>query len=366
MKTNAKTGSFLQRGLSLQLLVLIILPLTVLLVVIAIGSVALHQQAMRASLPENAQSAADTALELTLVAPLALIAPLLFALAALWFGARQIVQPLQRLESKAAAVASGDYDTIQQPVGGIPEVQHLQSELAEMARKVRASQEGLHDYIGAITSAQEEERLRIARELHDDTIQELIALKQRMQLAEKAAKDPGAVQLLGDLQQLAEGTIQNVRRLTRALRPIYLEDLGLVTALEMLAHETSQPGGLRVDFERSGPERRLPQEAELALFRIAQQALSNVVRHAQARQASLQIAFDDREINLMVSDDGVGFEQPRTPTDFASHGHFGLLGMRERADLIGAALDVRSHPGSGTRLAVRLPLARLEQERATA
>src|SRR5574341_1513127 len=138
---------FSQRGLTLQLLVLIILPLTVLLMVIAVGSIAIHQQVMRASLPAEAQQTApDPALELTLVAPLALIAPLLFALAALWFGARQIVQPLQKLESKAAAVALGDYDTIQEPVGGISEVRHLQLELAEMARKVQASQAGLHDY----------------------------------------------------------------------------------------------------------------------------------------------------------------------------------------------------------------------------
>src|SRR5512136_1721795 len=122
--------SFFQRGLSLQLLVLIILPLTVLLMVLAVGSVAIHQQAMRASLPESAwPTATNPALELTLVAPLVLIAPLLFAIGALWFGARQIIRPLQQLESKAAAVASGDFETIEEPVGGISEVQHLQAEL---------------------------------------------------------------------------------------------------------------------------------------------------------------------------------------------------------------------------------------------
>jgi len=260
------------------------------------------------------------------------------------------------LESKAAALASGDFDTIKEPVGGISEVRHLQAEMAEMARKVQASQEGLHDYIGAITSAQEEERLRLARELHDETIQELIALKQRVQLTQKAVKDQDAAQLLGELEGLAEGSIENLRRLTRALRPIYLEDLGLVTALEMLARETSQPSGLEVDFERTGLERRLPRESELALYRIAQQALTNVVRHAQASRAVLRIAFADSEIELEVSDSGIGFQVPRSPTDFAPSGHFGLLGMRERADLIGARLEVQSAAGHGTRLAVRLPV----------
>jgi signal transduction histidine kinase len=354
--------SFLQRGLSLQLLVLIILPLTVLLLVVAVGSVALHQQAMRASLPESAwQSATDPALELTLVAPLALIAPLLFAFAALWFGARQIVQPLQKLESKAAAVASGDFQAIAEPVGGISEVQHLQAELAEMARKVRASQEGLHDYIGAITAAQEDERLRLAHELHDETIQELIALKQRVQLAQKAVKDQSALQLLRELESLAEGSIENLRRLTRALRPIYLEDLGLVTALEMLSRETSQANALAVDFQSTGQERRLPREAELTLYRVAQQALNNVVRHAHAGRAALQIAFTDQGIELEVRDDGAGFQMPRNLTDLAPAGHFGLLGMRERADLIGARFDVQSEAGRGTRLSVRLPIAQLEK-----
>jgi signal transduction histidine kinase len=354
--------SFSQRGLTLQVLVLIVLPLTVVLIAIAVGSIALHQQAMRATLPEGTrQTALDPSLELTLVAPLVLLAPLLFALAMLWFGARQIVQPLQQLEAKAAALASGDFRAIQQPVGGISEVQHLQQELAAMAGKVQASQTGLHDYIAAITSAQEEERLRLARELHDDTIQELIALKQRVQLARKAPGETKAATVLEELERLTEATIDNVRRMTRALRPIYLEDLGLMTALEMLTRETAQPDGLQVDFLRSGQERRLNREAELALYRIAQQALGNVVRHAGARRATLRLDFSEAAINLEVSDDGIGFQMPRYPTDLAPDGHFGLLGMHERADLIGARLEVHSEPGRGATISVRLPMAPTDQ-----
>ena len=303
---------------------------------------------------EDYKIATDPALELTLVAPLVLIPPLLFAVAALWFAARQIIQPLQKLESKAAALARGDFDAIKDSVGGISEVQHLQMELTEMSRKVRAAQEGLHDYIGAITSAQEEERMRLARELHDDTIQAVIALKQRVQLAEKSVKDQHARQLLKELEELAEQTIENLRRLTRALRPIYLEDLGLVTALEMLARETSQTNHLEIDFQKQGQERRLPHEVELALYRIAQEALNNVVHHAQTQSAALQINFAAKEITLEIRDEGVGFETPKSPTDFAPSGHFGLLGMGERADLIGARLEVQSEAGRGTRLSVRL------------
>lgn len=299
------------------------------------------------------EAVVSPSLQITQMAPLVLVPAFLLAILALWFGARKIVQPLQQLESKAAAVAWGDYETIKEPVGGIIEVQHLQSELTEMARKVQAAQEGLRDYIGAITNAQEEERNRLARELHDDTIQAVIALKQRVQLAQKSVKTQGGHQALDELESLAEQTIENLRRLTRALRPIYLEDLGLVTALEMLARETSQANHLIVDFHLLGHERRLPREVELSLYRIAQEALNNVVHHAKAERATLNIAFEG-EIKLEVTDDGIGFSVPNSPTDFAPSGHFGLLGVHERADLIGARLEIESTLGKGTRLTVML------------
>jgi signal transduction histidine kinase len=302
---------------------------------------------------EGWQSVVSPSLRATQMAPLVLVPAFLLALLALWFGVRRIVQPLQRLESEAAALAWGDFDAIQQPVGGISEVQHLQTELMEMARKVQAAQDGLHDYIGAITSAQEEERTRLARELHDDTIQAVIALRQRVQLAQKFVKSHAGLEALHELEALAGQTVENLRRLTRALRPIYLEDLGLVTALEMLVRETGEPNQLEIEFRRSGPEHRLSRETELALYRIAQEALNNVVRHAQAKHASVHIAFD-KGVKLEVADDGMGFRVPSSPTEFASSGHFGLLGMRERAELIGARLEVQSEARRGTRLVVRL------------
>ena len=302
---------------------------------------------------EDWQAVVTPSLAATQLAPLVLVPAFILALLALWFGARQVVQPLQRLESKAAALAWGDFEPIKESVGGISEVQHLQKELAEMANKVQAAQEGLHDYIGAITSAQEEERTRLARELHDDTIQAVIALKQRVQLAQKSVKDQQGRQSLKELENLAERTVENLRRLTRALRPIYLEDLGLVTALEMLAREIGQANHVVVDIQLSGQERRLSREVELALYRIAQEALNNVVHHAKAKHAIISIRFE-KEVSLEVVDDGIGFVVPKSPTDFAPSGHFGLLGIRERADLIGAKLEVQSETGRGTRVSVRL------------
>lgn len=303
---------------------------------------------------EEWEMVSSPSLQLTQMAPLVIVPAFILALVALWFVASRIVQPLQKLEAKSAALAWGDFEAIKESVGGISEVQHLQMELTEMSRKVQAAQEGLHDYIGAITSAQEEERMRLARELHDDTIQAVIALKQRVQLAQKSVKDQNGRQTLKELEALSEQTIENLRRLTRALRPIYLEDLGLVTALEMLSREISQNNKLSVDFNKTGQERRLSREVELSLYRIAQEALNNVVKHSKAEHAELRITFDDSTVQMEVSDNGSGFIAPNSPTEFAPNGHFGLLGIHERADLIGARLEIESTLGRGTKIKVRL------------
>ena len=181
-------------------------------------------------------------LRLTQFAPLILIPLLAFTLVALWFGATQIVKPLQQLENLASDLAWGNFTAIEKPVGGVQEIQQLQKELIHMAHKVQDAQKSLHNYIGAITHGQEEERSRLARELHDDTLQALIALSQRVRLAQMKAKDEQMKEALTELDSLASNTIVELRRLTRGLRPIYLEDLGLVTALEMLAARKLAPG----------------------------------------------------------------------------------------------------------------------------
>lgn len=293
---------------------------------------------------------ATPVLEMTRIAPLVLVPLLLIALGGIWFGAQQIVQPLRALEERARRLAWGEFDTQEEDVGGIAEIRRLNAEITHMARKVQTAQRALHDYIGAITSAQEEERRRLARELHDDTLQAIIALKQRVQMARRSMNDAEAQESLRELEEIAEQTIQNLRRTTRALRPTDLEDLGLVTALEMLVQEMSRAGHVEIEFKRSGKQRRLPASVELTLYRIAQEALSNVLRHAQANKAQVLLAFDADGVELDICDDGIGFAPPASPADFASKGHFGLLGIHERADLIGARLSLHTAPGQGTRL----------------
>jgi len=124
----------------------------------------------------------------------------------------------------------------------------------------------------------------------------------------------------------------------------------------MLAREMGQANDMSVEFQCQGTERRLPPSVELAFYRMAQEALNNVARHAQAAHACLNISFTPQDITLQVSDDGKGFEVPKNPAEFAQSGHFGLLGLHERAELISADLEIRSSPGQGTRLTVTLPV----------
>lgn len=301
------------------------------------------------------QAVADPLLRTTEFAPLILAPVLIVALIGLLLGARQIVQPLQSLEQKATELGWGNYEAIEEPVGGIDEIRRLQTELIHMAQKVKTAQQSLRGYLDAVNTGQEEERRRLARELHDDTIQSLIALNQRGQLAQMVVDDRPTLDQLGEMQQMIEQIIANLRRLTRDLRPIYLEDLGLVPALDMLARDTSDSLGISIDFNATGTEQRLRPEVALSLYRIAQEALSNVSRHAQASHAEVNLDFADDEISLTISDDGCGFNLPESPAEMATEGHFGLLGVHERADLMSAHLSIQSEPGEGTRLTINLP-----------
>lgn len=298
----------------------------------------------------------DPMLRTTELAPLILIPVLVIALIALWFGVRQIVQPLQLLEQKATQLGWGNFQAIEEPVGGITEIQRLQAELVHMARKVQLAQQSLRGYLGAVTTGQEEERQRLAREIHDDTIQSLIALNQQIQLAHMVAPDEASRDRLATMQQMAEQTVTDLRRLTRDLRPIYLEDLGLVPALEMLSNDMRKAVGLPITFKTEGIQRRLVSNTELALYRIAQEGLSNVARHAGAQQAEVCLNFDTDTVCLIIRDDGQGFEVPDSPAEMSLTGHFGLLGIQERAEAIGARLQIESTTGTGTRLIVCLPL----------
>jgi len=290
-------------------------------------------------------------LKLTQLAPLVLLPLLGFTLVALWFSLSQIITPLQKLEKQAAELAWGDFSAIEKPVGGVREIKQLQNELVLMARKVRDSQQSLHGYIGAISRGQEEERHRLARELHDDTVQALIAIRQRILLAQLKTEDPDQKAAFEELAALSNTSITDLRRLTRALRPIYLEDFGLATALGMMAQETTD---LPIQFSKIGDERRLKPEIELGLYRIAQEVLSNILRHAKARSAEIKLNYQPNSISMEICDDGVGFTPPRSPAEFAPAGHYGLLGIYERVEGIGGKLSIETETNKGSTIRVTL------------
>jgi signal transduction histidine kinase len=272
-------------------------------------------------------------------------------------GLRGIVQPLQRLDQAAGQVGWGHFEALEQPVGGVLEIEDLRLALKAMAGQIRHYQQELQSYISAMMLGQEEERKRLARELHDDTVQALIAVKQQVEIAgSRLAKDPaGAASRLDDLQPLLNATIAGIRRQIHDLRPLYLEDLGFVPAIEMLVRQTTEREKLKSDFLVTGEPRRLPAAAEISAYRIVQEALNNVVAHAGARQVQVVMTFDTEGVTVTITDDGCGFDVPAHTHNLASQGHYGLLSMRERAQLCGGHVSINSAVGKGTTVNAWLP-----------
>lgn len=209
------------------------------------------------------------------------------------------------------------------------------------------------DLLRHTVRAQEEERARISRELHDEMAQILTAftldLATLQQLVGKRAK---AAPILERLQNQGRQMSQGMRRMVHDLRPALLDDLGLVAALQYLAENDAPRLGLSTDFETHGAPRRLDPLVETVLYRIAQEALTNVARHAQAQQACLCLEFSPDSAELRVSDPGIGFE-PVSKTGRGSG--WGLVGMQERAESTGGRLRVESEPGRGTVISVKIP-----------
>ena len=288
-----------------------------------------------------------------LVAALGVIVSLL----TLYHGYRSIVRPLQTLGRQAERIAWGDFSAAQEPAGGVREIEDLQAALQDMAGRIQSYQAGMHDYIAALTQGQEEERRRIARELHDGTAQALIALRQQLELAQRDLQaDPvKAIERIAEIRQMLVGTLDEIRRFSRDLRPLYLDDLGFVPAVKMLVGEKSQPGGVAIRLVEAGPARRLPADLELSAYRIVQESLNNVLQHANATTAEALVEFGTTALTLQVTDDGQGFAMPDSPATWARAGHFGLMGIQERAQLHGGQMAVRSAPGAGTRIRVTLP-----------
>jgi len=207
------------------------------------------------------------------------------------------------------------------------------------------------DALRRVVAGQEVERRRLARELHDETGQALTSILLGLRAVDEAGSGEDVAQALADLRELVVATLQDVRRLAVQLRPKALDDFGLVPALERLAQTFSESSGIGVQLEATLGDERLPAEVETTIYRIVQEALTNVVKHAEATEVSILLVRRDSTVTAVLEDNGAGFRPEVVRSD-----SLGLEGMRERVALHDGRLTVESAPGAGTTLRVEVPL----------
>jgi len=237
--------------------------------------------------------------------------------------------------------------------------EHMMAEqIARDAAMEKQMKENLRFYLQQVTRAQEEERRRIARELHDGTAQDLVVLSRQLDSLISTADHFSKQDLthLEELRQQIDTALDELRRFSQDLRPSILDDLGLLPALEWLTADLSQHFEIAIGMGVLGSIRRFPPETELVLFRITQEALRNVWKHSEASRAWVTVEFGDDKTVLTVKDNGKGFELPERIDDLASVGKLGLAGMQERARLIEGNLTLQSAPGKGTTVTAEAPI----------
>jgi signal transduction histidine kinase len=225
---------------------------------------------------------------------------------------------------------------------------------ARLHRQLVARERAHENFVEQVIEAQEIERRRLAGDIHDGISQRLITLSYRLDAASRAVDDPAAMgEQLDKARELVDLTLQEARAAISGLRPPVLDDLGLAGGLASLARSIPQIG-IDVDLV----ETRVPDHIELALYRIAQECLQNVVKHAKATSARLSFAVDADTARLEIVDDGVGFDTFENPLGSDEMGGYGLLSMAERAEIVGGRLNIRSRPGAGTTVTATIPLPR--------
>jgi two-component system, NarL family, sensor histidine kinase UhpB len=268
---------------------------------------------------------------------------------------RLALGPLNQLEETAALVQAGNLDA-RAPLSPLAdrELERLTRTFNAMLDNLATYRKRTRDVAARALHAEEEERKRIARELHDETAQSLAALLIRLRLA-RGIDDPAARSaLLDELRQEIGAALEGIRRFARGLRPPALDELGLVPAIESHANNLIETVGLNVRIEAEALDHVLTPQAELALYRIVQEALSNVIRHSGARSATVGIRCEADAVVVDVEDDGRGFSPDAVMSTNGSG--LGLFGMQERAEYLGGRVSIESRPGSGTRVRAEIPI----------
>lgn len=261
---------------------------------------------------------------------------------------------VRTLQRRAEAMTQGDFSSLGSPLGGPTEFEDLRRAIDVLGEHVAQSQRGMHAYVGTLTNAQEAERIRIARELHDDIVQRLIAVGQSIDRVQRTLEQDveQGRERLHAVRNDVTTTVQALRAVIADLRPPALDELGLIPAVEFLLRRTSdtQP---HVELSVLGEVQRLDLHSELAVFRIVQEAWSNVLRHAQAQHVALTFQYTFNALIVTISDDGRGFAASESAA--LLRGEWGLLGMEERSTQAGGVLIIDSQHGSGTTIVVRMP-----------
>lgn len=322
--------------------------------------------------------------DVALALPLQLREQLLFwigvsfvaALIVAWITTRRVVEPTERLTAAAERMAGGD---LVSPIGVVApdEIGKLAESLDLMRQRLKEAYEAieltnrelearvsertarLSVLLRKTISAQEHERQRLARELHDETAQTLAALSVALDRARDGlACQPGpALDQIGAAKEIATRLLDETRRLILGLRPAILDDLGLAPAVRWHCESALSESGIDVTIEDELGAARLPSPVEITLFRIAQEAVSNVARHARARHMRIRLTRSGGMVSLRVADDGRGFDAGDTMANAVGSSNVGLLGMNERVALMGGTLTIQSKKGAGTTVLIEVPLA---------
>jgi len=303
-----------------------------------------------------------------------------------WGAARSITRPVEVLTTEAEKIAGGKLDepipdlgadevgrlgrsldrmraSLAEAMGQVARANsELEGRVAERTHELHQAYQKLSEreahrarLLRTVITAQEDERKRIARELHDETTQSLAVLVMGLESALAALRSGGPLPRLDEVKALAVHILDEIHRLILDLRPSVLDDLGLFSAVRWYAERHLQPRGVALRCEVGAtPRVRLPPEVEIAVFRICQEAINNITRHAKADSVLIQLEAEGGQLRIEIEDDGAGFD-PGGPGP-SDRPHYGLMGIRERAELLGGRATVESAPGRGTRVEVRVPL----------
>lgn len=268
---------------------------------------------------------------------------------------KRALAPLDRLQSAVDEVRQGITSVHVDPGPMSDErFDRLADTFNQMLAQLEENARHLHQLPRQILQAQEAERHRLARDLHDEAAQALTSLLVHLRLLERAHTPEDAQARVQELRLLTAQALEEVRRVALDLRPTILDDLGLGPALAWRIDEMNKVDGMSATIKIEGMDERLPRDVELVLYRVGQEALSNVTRHAAAGRVTMSLQRQNNHVSLSIVDDGHGFD-PSAPPSEEGHG-LGLLGMRERLGMIGGALEIRSMPGHGATIIACAPI----------